>query len=228
MTARLNTKSSLIPVTALWIAAPWAPKPELIPVSREQQLNMTTANLVLTNVPWIHVHPLTPARKRNVPTNIAKTAVSRAMSGTQAPKPAPVTRTNINILVPVPTKPEVPAHPVTENISHAVANQDMSGKTDNASAERLLNIPARELTKAQAVPAAAGNISLVPAMIHMNGNTETVFVPVNIPVPVRMKSPSEFLARRNMTHVLVKNLMNGEGANVFVPAVINTNVQAAE
>ena len=82
---------------------------------------------------------------RNVPTNTAKPAVSRAMSGTQAPKPAPVTRTNINTSVPVPTKPEVPAHPVTENISHAVAHQVMSGKTDNASVIRhIMPIPAPE------------------------------------------------------------------------------------
>ena len=156
-------------MTDLWTAAPWAEKPAQTPVNRALKLNMTTANLVPMNVPWIHVHPLTPARKRNVPTNTAKTAVSRAMSGTQAPKPAPATRTNINILVPVPTKPEVPAHPVTENTNHAVAHRVMSGKTDNASAKRLLNIPAREPTKVPMVPAAEGNMKLAPAPTIISG-----------------------------------------------------------
>ena len=168
-------------MTDLWTAAPWAPKPAQTPVNRELKLNMTTASLVLMNVPWIHVHPLTPARKRNVPTNIAKTAVSRAMSGTQAPKPAPVTRTNINILVPVPTKPEVPAHPVTENISHAVAHQVMSGKTDNASVGHLINTPATACMKPAVLERLAReNITNALAKNLMNGRVISVVVPAVI------------------------------------------------
>ena len=65
----------------------------------------------------------------------------------------------------------------------------------------------------------------------MSGKTDNASVGhlINTPATACMKpAVLERLARENITNALAKNLMNGRVISVVVPAVINTNVQAAE
>ena len=73
----------------------------------------------------------------------------------------------------------------------------------------------------------------VHAVAHqvMSGKTDNASVGhlINTPATASMKlAVLERFARENITNALAKNLMNGRVINVVVPAVINTNVQAAE
>ena len=169
MTARPNTKLNPTRATALWIVDLPDLKPERKAVCREPKPCMITANLVPTNVLWIHARPLTPVRKRNVPTNTAKTAVSQAMSGTQAPKPAPKNATAaINMPVTVLEKPDT-ARPVTGCISHAPVRRIVTPGAVRRDVIIRINIPVPAREPCPEATAATVCIHIVPVKTKQRG-----------------------------------------------------------